>query len=130
MMINDKVLNALTSASAHLENSILALNKRDESSCADSLWHVAAELEYALFLLSITSPDKGNSLSWKQKSQPKETETDLMLTEAKKLLNEARTLVVSEGLLDAYKSAYSAKCYVLKLQEGFAKKKREALRKK
>jgi hypothetical protein len=122
MAINGKISNALKSAAAYLENSISALNKKDESSFADSLWHVAAELEYALFLFSITFPDESNLSSWKRNPKLK-IETGSTLAEVKNLLNKAERFVVEERLLDAYKSAYVARHYVLKTQEDLAKKK-------
>jgi len=122
MAINEKVSKALKSAATHLENSILALNNKDENSFADSLWHVAAELEYALFLFSITFSDEINLLGSKRNRELK-IETDLMLAEVKNLLDEAERFVVNERLLDAYKSAYVARHYVLKVQEDFAKNK-------
>jgi hypothetical protein len=130
MMINEKVSNALRSATTHLENSMVALNKKDENSFADSLWHVAAELEYALFLFSITFPNESNLSSWKRNPELKKIETASMLAEMKNLLNEAERFVVEERLLDAYKSAYVARHYVLTVQEDLAKKKREMLKKK
>jgi hypothetical protein len=130
MPINEKMSKALKSAATHLENSILALNKKDENSSDDSLWHVAAELEYALFLFSITFSDEGNSFSWKRKPELKKTETDSMLAEVKNLLSEAERFVVNERLPDAYKSAYVARHYVFKVQEDLAKKKREMFKKK
>jgi len=130
MTINEKVSNALKSAAVYLENAILALDKKDENSFADSLWHVAAELEYALFLFSITFPNESNPLSWKRKPELKKIETGSMLAEVKNLLDEAERFVVKERLLDAYKSACVARHYVLKVQEDLAKKKREMLKKK
>ena len=129
-MINEKVSNALKSAATHLENSVLALNKKDENSFADNLWHVAAELEYALFLFSITFSNEINLSSWKRNPEPKKIETASMLAEVKNLLDEAERLVANERLLDAYKSAYVARHYVLKVQEDLAKRKREILKKK
>jgi hypothetical protein len=130
MMINGKVSKALKSAAVYLENSMLALDTKDENSFADSLWHVAAELEYALFLFSITFPNESNLSSWKRNPEPKKIETASMLAEMKNLLNEAERFVVEERMLDAYKSAYVARHYVLKVQEDLAKKKREMLKKK
>jgi hypothetical protein len=130
MAINEKLSNALKSAAVYLENAILALNKKDENSFADSLWHVAAELEYALFLFSITFPDESNLLSWKRNRELGKIETGSMLAEVKNLLDEAERFVVKERLLDAYKSACVARHYVLKVQEDLAKKKREMLKKK
>jgi hypothetical protein len=130
MMINGKVSNALKSAVIHLENALLASNKKDKNLFADSLWHVAAELEYALFLFSIMLPNENNLLSWKRNPELKKVETSSMLTKVKNLLDEAERFVADKRLLDAYKSAYVARHHVLKVQEDLAKKKREMLRKK
>jgi len=129
MAINEKVSNALKSAVAHLENSVLALNKKDENLFADSLWHVASELEYALFLFSIMFPDENSLSSWKRKSELK-IEVGSMLVEVKNLLNEAKKFVADGRLLDAYRSAYIARHYMLKVQEDLAKKKHAMLKKK
>jgi hypothetical protein len=112
-----------------LENSVLALNKKDENLFADSLWHVASELEYALFLFSIMFPDENSLSSWKRKSELK-IEVGSMLVEVENLLNEAKKFVVDGKLLDAYRSAHVARHYVLKVQEDLAKKKRAMLKKK
>jgi hypothetical protein len=130
MMFNEKASKALRSATTHLENSIVTLNKKDENSLADSLWHVAAELEYALFLFSITCPNETNLSSSKRNPELKKIETGSMLAEVKILLNEAERFVANEKLLDAYKNAYVARHYVLKIQEDLAKKKREMVKKK
>jgi hypothetical protein len=129
MAINEKASNALKSAVAHLENSISALNKKDENLFADSLWHVASELEYALFLFSIMFPDENSLSSWKRKSELK-IEVGSMLVEVKNLLNEAKKFVADGRLLDAYRSAYIARHYMLKVQEDLAKKKHAMLKKK
>jgi hypothetical protein len=123
MIINEKVSKALKSATTHLENSMIALNKEDEKMLADSFWHVAAELEYALFLFSIACSDEINLLSSKRNPESKKTETDSMLAEVKNLLNEAESYAANEKSVDAYKKAYVARNYVLKIQRDFTKKK-------
>jgi hypothetical protein len=122
-MINEKVTKAFKSAIVHLENSVQALNKKDEKSLADSLWHVATELEFALFLISITYPNEISQPNSKRNPEPKKTEHASMLAEAENLLNKAETFVANERLLDAYKNAYVARHYMLKVQEELAKKK-------
>jgi hypothetical protein len=129
MTINEKISKSLKSATNHLDNSMLALNKKDENSFADSLWHVAAELEYILFLFSITFPNETDPSKWKPNLELK-TETGSMLTDVRNLLNEAERLVMNERLLDAYKDAYTARSHIFKIQENLAKKKREMLKKK
>ncbi len=130
MSINEKVSNVLKSALTYLENSILALNKKDEDSFADSLWHVAAELEYALFLFSITFPDEGSLSNWKRKPESKKVDSGSMLVEVRNLLSESERFFADGRLQDAYKSAYIARHCILKVQEDLAKKKREMLKKK
>jgi len=130
MTVDEKILKSLKSTISHLENSMLALNKKDESSFAGNLWHVAAELEYALFLFSMMFRNGSDSSKWKPNPELKKIETEPMLVEVQNLLNEAEKCMVEQKLLDAYKKAYIARHYILKAQEDIAKKKREALKKK
>lgn len=129
MTIDEKILNALKSATKYFEDSVLAFNKGDENLLADSIWHGMAELEYVLFLFSITLPTESN-FKWKPNPELKKMETVPVLFEAKKLLNEAEGYIVNEKLQDAYKSVYVARHYMLTVQESLAKKKREALKRK
>jgi len=130
MVVNEKILNALKLATNHLENSMLAFNKKDENLFADSLWHTAAELEYTLFLLSMKFSDESDLSKWKPNPELKKVETSSMLAEAKDLLNKAETYMANEKSMDVYKSAYVARHYILKVQEDLAKKKRDMLKKK
>jgi len=130
MAANKKILKALKSTITHLENSIHALNRKDENSLAESIWHVAAELEYTLFLFSVTFQDEIDKSKWKLNPKLKKLEVGSTLVTAQDLLNEAEKYMSNKKLLDAYKNAYIARHYILKVQKDFAKKKREALKKK
>ncbi len=130
MAANEKILKSLKSATTHLENSMLALNKKDENAFADSLWHVGAELEYALFLFSLTFQNESNLPKWKSNPEQKSTEAGPILAKVQNLLDEAEKHIINGKSLDAYKSAYVARHHVLKVQEELAKKKREAFKKK
>jgi hypothetical protein len=130
MAVNEKTLKALESAKTYLENSIIALNKKDENSFASSIWHLAAELEYTLFLFSIIFQDESNILEWKPNPELKKVDVDTILAEVQNLLKEAEEHMANEKLQDAYKNAHIARHYILKIQEDIAKKKREALKKK
>jgi hypothetical protein len=130
MKANEKILGALKSAIDYLENSISALNKGDENSLADNLWHVAAELEYALFLFSLTIQTEHDKLELKQNPEPKKNEIGQLLAEVQSFLDEAEKSMAKERLLEAYKSAYTARQYVFRIQQDLAKKKREALKRK
>ncbi|MEM2105285.1 MAG: hypothetical protein QXV21_02285 [Candidatus Bathyarchaeia archaeon] len=130
MTANDKILKALKTAMTYMENSVSALKKKDENSFADSLWHAAAELEYALFLFSIMFQNENETAKWKPNPDLKKMETSALLNEAHSLLEDAEKHMASKKLLDSYKSAYVARHYLLKTQEDLAKKKREAFKKK
>jgi len=130
MTANEKILKSLKSATTHLENSMQALNKKDENAFAESLWHLAAELEYVLFLFSITFQNENNLSKWKPNPEQKNAETGLVLVEVQNLLDEAEKRMMNGKSLDAYKGTYIARHYILRVQEELAKKKREALKKK
>ncbi len=128
MATSEKVWKSLKSAMMHLENSMQALNRKDDDSFAESLWHLAAELEYMLFLFSITFQDESDVLKWKPNPEIKKIENSLLLGTVQNLLNDVEKFVVNEKLLDAYKSAHTARNYILKVQEDIAKKKHEVLK--
>lgn len=130
MATNEKILKALKSAITHLDNSTEAIEKKDENPLEHGVWNVAAELEYALFLFSITVHDEINKSKWKLSPKLKKSEVSLKLVKVQDLLNEAEKYVKNEKLLDAYKNASIARNYILKIQKVFAKKKREALKEK
>jgi len=130
MTANEKIQKALDGASACLENSIVELGKKNDESFADSVWHVGAELEYALFLFSMKFPDESSVSKRKPNPELKDIETATILTECKKLLDEAKRQMAKEKLAESYKTVNMARHYVLKVQEDIAKKKREAFKQK
>ena len=130
MTTNRKILKALKSAITYLDKSILAMDKKDDNLLTDSVWHAAAELEYALFLFSMTAQNEIDKSKWKLNPKLKKAEVGPTLVMVQDLLNEAEKCIENEKLLDAYKSVYIARSYMLKVQKDFAKMKREALKKK
>jgi len=130
MTTNRKMLKALKSAITYLDSSIVAMDKKDDDLLTDSVWHAAAELEYALFLFSMTAQNEIDKSKWKLNPKLKKVEVGPTLVTVQDLLNDAEKCIKNEKLLDAYKSAYIARNYMLKVQKDFAKKKREALKKK
>jgi len=131
MTTEDKILKSLESAMIYLENSKLALNEKDENALADDVWHVAAELEYTLFLFSVTVQDENDKSKWKVNPKSKKLiEVSPTLIAVRDLLGKSETSIKNKKLLDAYKHAYIARHHILRLQKDFAKKKREALKKK
>jgi hypothetical protein len=130
MLRYEKIMQSIELSIAYLEASISALDKKDVDCFADSLWRSAEELEYALFLFSMKFQDESDMSKWKPKSGIKKGESGRLLEAAKQLLDESGKAMVDESWLDAYKSAYVARCYLLLLQEDLAKKRREAIKKK
>lgn len=130
MAANEKILKALKLAITHLDNSVQAMDKRDENSLADGIWHVGAELEYALFLFSIAAQGEIDTSKWKLNPKLKKVELGSTLVAVQDLLSEAEKCMRNKKLPDAYKGACIARDWILKIQKDFAKKKREALKKK
>lgn len=130
MAHHEKIVQSVKLSIGYLEASILALDKKDEDSFADSLWRSAEELEYVLFLFSLEFQDQNVRSKWKSMFDIKKGDAGSSLKAAKRLLNESRKSMIDECWLEAYKSAYVARHYLLKLQEDLAKKKREAFKKK
>lgn len=130
MAINEKISRALNSAATYLENSIRALTKKDENSLMDNIWHLAAELEYALFMFSITFQEEKDKPKWRSNPRLKKVEVDSALVTVQDLLKEADERMKEKNLLEAYQKADVARHYVLKVQRDFARKKREALKAK
>ncbi len=130
MAANEKILKALKTAETNMENLVSAWNKKEENSFADNLWHAAAELEYALFLFSVMFQNESTTAKWKPNPDLKKIDTTPVLTEAQKLLKDAKKRMTDNKPLDSYKNAYLARHYLLKAQEDLAKKKREAFKKK
>jgi hypothetical protein len=130
MTVDEKILRSLKSAVTYLESSTCALDKKDEGLLADSIWHVAAELEYALFLFSIKAQNENAMPELKSNLGFEEANVDSALVEVKNLLCEAEKFVLNGRLQDAYESAYAARHCTLKIRDGLAKKRREMLKKK
>ncbi|MEM3627842.1 MAG: hypothetical protein QXJ11_06115 [Candidatus Bathyarchaeia archaeon] len=128
MDVSDKVATAIASALSYLENSIDALNKKDYDVFAKKVWHVVAELEYALFLFSIIIQDDLAS-KLKADPDPKKVELNQILIDATHFLKSAETLVKAGNFSDAYGNVRNARNYVLKVQEELLKKSREESKK-
>ncbi|MEM3699730.1 MAG: hypothetical protein QXL57_02540 [Candidatus Bathyarchaeia archaeon] len=128
MSVNEKILKTLKNAKSYLEKSMTALNNKNDTLFSDSLWHFAAELEYALFLFSIILRSENNGANWKP--NPKKIDVIPNRREVQTLLNEAERFVADGKLLEAYKNVYVIRHYTLKIQEDLAKKKLEAIKKK
>jgi hypothetical protein len=125
MAANEKILKALKSAITHLDASMLAIAKKDEALLGDTVWHIAAEVEYASFLFSIRVQDVIDK-SKRRFNQKIKVEVGPMLVSVRDLLDEAKECVMSAKLSDAYKNVYIARNRLLNIQKDLAKKKRKS----
>jgi hypothetical protein len=126
-MRNEKIVGALNSAINYLENSIqtIAKNNHDEKAVANSLWLASSEIEYALFLFSMTHPDEAEIPSWKHGLQPKQVaEAIPTMVSALELLKEAKGYVESGSSLKAYEKTWTARNLLLKVTELLDKKRK------
>ena len=129
MATDEKISKGLKSAVTYLENSVRALNKKDESSLMGSVWHVAAELEYALFMFSMALEEGKDKPKWRSNPRLKKVGVGSTLVMVKDLLEEVDNHMKERNLLKAYRKTDVARRYILKVQRDFAKK-REALKAK
>jgi len=129
MSFEDKILTALKTAKRHLENSMVAKTRKNGELFKNAIWHAAAELEYALFFFSMIFENESQRQKWKANPKLKKADLNSMLNKTQELLSEAEKLV-GENMLEAYKNAYFARHYMLKIQGDLAKKKREKSSKK
>lgn len=130
MANHQKILKALRSALAYTDDSVLAVDKKDGGRLENGIWHVAAELEYALFLFSLKAQDEIDRSKWKLNPRIDKVEAGPILARVRDLLDKCDESLRKKEFLDAFRDAYVARRCLLMVQKDFAKKKREALRKK
>ncbi|MFQ5836577.1 MAG: hypothetical protein ACE5HG_01865 [Candidatus Bathyarchaeia archaeon] len=123
-MKQKKLLKAITSAIAYLENSMEALVKKDEKKVVHFTWRAASDLEYALFLFSFMRQDETESSSWKLNPHPKQLEIGPLLITAQDLLKEAKDNFEADELHEAHKKTWMARGHLLRLHDFLEKKRR------
>lgn len=120
----EKILAAIASAIGYLEDSIFAFAKKDETEVVNNVWRAAANLEYALFLLSLEQQDETKNSSWKSVPHSKQTDIEPLLIQTKDLIETAKENVKTEKLLDAHKKAWIARGHLLRIHEILEKKRK------
>ncbi|MEM1564158.1 MAG: hypothetical protein QW161_05755 [Candidatus Bathyarchaeia archaeon] len=107
------------------------MNSGDGNSFTKHFWHVAAELEYALFMFSLIFQEENVDKSkWKPNPDVKKDDIHNVLAEVRGLLDNAKKFLKSGRVLDAYKGVYVARHCVFAVEENLAKRKRERLKTK
>jgi len=124
-MKQENIFKAITSAIAHLENSMDAIAKKDETKVMQLNWRAASDLEYALFLFSLIHQDETESSSWKLDPRSKQLEIEPLLIFAQDLLKEAKDNFEAEKLHEAHKKTWMARGQLLKVHDFFEKKQRK-----
>jgi len=114
-MINEKIIEAITSAINRLEDSMKALMEKDEQGVVGSVWEAAAELEYALFLFSLTQQEEAERSSWKLNLPSKQVEVGPTLVSAQDLLIEAKSCIDIGELGIAHKKTWMARGCLLEV---------------
>jgi len=120
-MKKNKIITAITSAITHLENSMKALVKKDESEMAGSVWKAAADLEYALFLFSLMQQEESERSSWKLESPLKQAEVGPVLVAAQDLLMKAKSSIDVGELREAHKKTWMARGHLLTIWKHLTK---------
>ncbi len=120
----EKVNNAITSSISYLEDSAEALTKKNEAKLREDVWHAAAELEYALFLLSLVNGEESRH-RWKVNPGSKQVEIESLLASTRELLETAREDIAAKKSPDAHRKIWVARGYLLKVHDVFEKKRKE-----
>lgn len=122
--MREKIASTIESAINHLENSVKALVKKDEEGAVSTVWRAASDLEYALFLFSITHQEEFKSPSQKLDLDSRQVDIGPALILAQDLLREAKGSVVVGELHEARRKTWLARGHILRLQETFEKRRR------
>lgn len=120
----ENILENITSAINHLEESMKALVEKNEKELIRFVWKAAADLEYALFLFSLMHQDENPSASWKLDLPAKQVEVGPVLVLAQDLLKEAKDSFEAENHHEAHKKTWMSRGHLLRIHEFFEKKRR------
>jgi len=128
MTSSDKILEVLEFTIKYLDGCISALKGGYENAFSDNVWHVAAQLEYALFMLSLNLGNGHTASSVKLNPEPKGLPINQTMLKVKELVNAAQSFLEAGDLVNAYRIAYLARHYIFKVQESLVKKKHKAVK--
>ena len=124
-MKRENILENITSAINHLEESMKALVEKNEKEVTRFVWKAAADLEHALFLFSLMHQEETPSASWKLNSPAKQVEVGPILVAAQDLLKEAKNSFEAENFHEAHKKTWMARGHLLRVHDFFEKRLRE-----
>jgi hypothetical protein len=95
------------------------------------LWPALAEIEYAVFLLSIIQGEKSENAAWKHAfSAQQSIELEPTLTSARELVESAKVKIEKDDYEKAYEETWTARNLLLKAHDALEKKMKEAKKQK
>jgi len=124
-MKRESILENITSAINHLEESMKALVEKNEKEVTRFVWKAAADLEHALFLFSLIHQEEKPSASWKLNPPTKQVEVGPTLVVAQNLLKEAKDSFEAENFHEAHKKTWMARGNLLRIHEFFEKMRKK-----
>jgi hypothetical protein len=125
MMKRENILENITSAINHLEESMKALVEKNEKEVMRFVWKAAADLEHALFLFSLMHQEENSSASWKLNPPSKKVEVGPTLVVTQNLLKEAKDSFEAENFHEAHKKTWMARGHLLRIHDFFEKMQRK-----
>lgn len=123
--MKEKIGKALKSAATYLERAVKALTNKNEAAAKDSAWYAASELEYALFLFSVTHQSEMENLPKTSTLKLGRTQIGNVLAAAENALMDAKKSFEAGKFGKAYRKTWAARKCLLKAQEIFEKKAKE-----
>ena len=120
-MTSKKILKALQVSISYLDTSLNALGKNQKLVRKYS-WLAASELEYALFLFSITCTAETDRSAWKPESSMKTFDERLYLVSTLNLLKRAEVQFKTQQLDEAYKATWIARGYLYQVHDFYTTK--------
>lgn len=123
-MKQENIFNAIMTSMACLEESMMALARKDEKKVKHFTWRAASDLEYALFLFSLMHQDEKEWRSWKLDPKSRQLGIQPLLVSAQHLLEEARDSLEAGKVHEAHKRTWKARGQLLKVHDLFEKESR------
>jgi hypothetical protein len=117
-----KISKTVTSASAYIEDAILAQAEGNEEKVMQLTWRAASDLEYGLFLFSLKHSKESSSWKLPSTKQPK---IDSLLASTQDSLKEAAKSLEADDLNEAHKKVWIARGQLLRIHDLFEKKQRK-----
>ena len=127
-MKKENILEAIISATNHIQNSMQAFREKNEDELIRTVWRALADLEYALFLFSLKNQDDALNSLLKLDSHSKQFEVRSTLASAQDILKEAKANFEANEHYEAQKKTWTARSNLLSVYEFFEKKWRKGER--